>query len=56
MICECRDLDRSDIWQAIELGARTIDDVRQATGACRDCGSCAPKVQTLLSTAEATIW
>lgn len=48
MICHCMQVDYITIRKAMIDGARTIEDVIQATGATNGCGGCLPKVQEIL--------
>lgn len=48
MVCECSEVDEAEIKEAVRRGAKTIDDVGRMTGACRTCGSCAPKIVPLI--------
>lgn len=44
--CQCARITRA---QAVAVGAKTIAELRMATGACRNCGSCAPELVGLLA-------
>lgn len=52
-VCICKAIPRSKIKESIEAGAKTVDDVKKATGAgsggCRGC-RCIPKIQELIET------
>lgn len=39
IICYCSNVTRGDIITALKNGAKTFDDVREATGACTE-GNC----------------
>ncbi len=34
MICYCKQVTQKDIEKAIDMGAKTLSDIRQTTGAC----------------------
>jgi len=40
MICYCSNVPKDEIVKAIENGAKTLDEIRQSTGACT-VGRCA---------------
>ncbi|MDO4266136.1 MAG: (2Fe-2S)-binding protein [Eubacteriales bacterium] len=45
IVCYCSDVTKGDILRALENGARTLSDVRKATGACTkpDCMNKSPR-------------
>lgn len=51
--CVCKVIPRSKIKESIEAGAKTVEDVMNATGAgkggCKGC-RCIPKIQELIDT------
>lgn len=50
-VCLCKGISRATIKKAIENGAKTVEDVRKATGATTGgCGGkrCTPKIQELI--------
>lgn len=50
-VCLCKGISRATIKKAIENGAKTVEDVRKATGATTGgCGGkrCTPKIQQLI--------
>lgn len=47
-ICHCRKINRSEIMQAILLGAHTADKVKKWTTASSGCGTCRPDVENLI--------
>ena len=54
-VCICKSITRKTIKDAIKNGAKTVYDVKQATGAgSGQCGGrrCTPKIQSLLTEAE----
>lgn len=52
-VCVCRAISRLKIKESIESGAKTVEEVANATGAtkggCRGC-RCIPKIQELIET------
>lgn len=34
MVCYCSNVTKDDILQALDNGAKTLDDIRNTTGAC----------------------
>lgn len=54
-VCICKNISRKTIKDAIKNGAKTIYDIKQATGAgTGHCGGrrCGPKIQSLLMEAK----
>ncbi|MCX7904970.1 MAG: (2Fe-2S)-binding protein [Caloramator sp.] len=50
-VCLCKGISRATIKKAIENGAKTVEDIRKATGATTGgCGGrrCTPKIQKLI--------
>ena len=47
-VCLCRAVTDHEICDAIDAGARTIDDVSRASGAGSHCQGCWPALQQLL--------
>jgi nitrite reductase (NADH) large subunit len=47
-ICQCRNVTRGVIGDAISAGARSVETVAERTGATTVCGSCRPLIQQLL--------
>lgn len=45
IVCYCSHVTKGEIVAALENGARTIDDIRKATGACTkgDCKNLSPR-------------
>lgn len=43
MICHCKQVDYITIRKAMIQGARTIDEIKEMTGAGTACGGCLPK-------------
>ena len=48
MICHCKQVDYITIRKAMIQGARTIDEIKEMTGAGTACGGCLPKIQAIL--------
>jgi len=48
IICNCKQVDYLTIRRAMIAGARTIDDIREMTGACTVCGGCEEEIQKIL--------
>ncbi|MCU7191964.1 (2Fe-2S)-binding protein [Turicibacter sanguinis] len=48
MICHCKQVDYITIRKAMIQGARTIDEIKEMTGAGTTCGGCLPKIQAIL--------
>lgn len=49
VICYCLNIRESDIVKAIENGAKTLDEIQNATGAGTACGSCIGDIEELLA-------
>ncbi len=47
-ICFCLNVKKNTIVEAIENGAETVNDIRQATRACCGCQSCYADLEILL--------
>ena len=47
-ICFCNDVTAGMIKDAIESGAKTLEDVQEATGAGIACGGCLDNIQALI--------
>lgn len=48
IICDCEQVERWEIEAVVDLGAKDHYDVGRVTGACRRCGSCTPKVVSII--------
>lgn len=48
VVCPCLGVTESDIHQAVAAGARTLEDVEEATGAGTRCGRCLGEVEACL--------
>jgi bacterioferritin-associated ferredoxin len=47
-ICTCQDVDYNTIKKAIEDGAKSVDDIMEATGAGTVCGGCISEIEEIL--------
>lgn len=48
IICICKNVNSETINASIEMGATTVQAVREATGAASCCGKCQFKVHSLI--------
>lgn len=48
VICNCMGVTEEDIKVAIENGAKTLDEIKDATGAGSICGCCEVDLETTL--------
>ena len=53
IVCHCKVVNDQAIAAAVDLGARTVSQVCQATGAGRECGSCVFTLKRLVCQHEA---
>lgn len=51
VICSCLGVTAGMIKEAVESGARTYDEVKEATGAGSVCGACESEVQSVIDEA-----
>jgi bacterioferritin-associated ferredoxin len=49
IICHCKDVSYIDIRKAMINGARTLDEIKEMTGAATGCGRCAGEVEKILA-------
>ena len=49
LVCQCMQVTRGEIVAAIRAGARTVDDLKEATQAGTGCGSCVFDLEDLLA-------
>ena len=49
VICSCARVTCGDIANAVAAGAKTVDDLREATRATAFCGSCTDRVEAFLN-------
>ena len=47
-VCICKAVTDRQIRQAIELGARSLSDLKEGLGVATGCGKCAPCARTML--------
>ncbi len=47
-ICFCLNVKKNTIVEAVQNGARTVNDIRQATRACCGCQSCYADIEVLI--------
>ena len=48
MICHCKQVSYIDIRMAMVKGARTLDEIKEMTGAATACGRCAGEIEKIL--------
>lgn len=48
VVCNCLNVTNGMIKDAVEAGAKTLEDVQEATGASTVCGACMEDVQRLV--------
>jgi bacterioferritin-associated ferredoxin len=48
IVCHCGVVSSRDIAEALDAGARGLDDVCRMTGAAQNCGSCVFSVQRIV--------
>ena len=48
IVCHCGVVSARDIAEALDAGARGLDDVCRMTGAAQNCGSCVISVQRIV--------
>lgn len=49
IICNCKQVSYLDIRMAMVNGARTLDEIKEATGAATGCGRCAAEIEKILA-------
>lgn len=49
IVCLCRNVKTSQIVEAVQSGARSVDEVGELTGAATCCGKCQFMVNALVS-------
>lgn len=47
-ICYCLNVNEDEIKQAIEDGSKSVDDIKEATGAGTACGACIKRIEKIL--------
>ena len=50
IVCVCNNISDREIRQAVELGLRTMDELREQLGVATCCGQCAECAQGVLDT------
>ena len=48
IICYCNGISLGDIKEAVKNGAKTLEDVQEATGAGTICGQCNEEIEEIL--------
>lgn len=48
IICKCKNVDYITIRKAMVAGARTLDEIKEMTGAATKCGGCAEEIEKIL--------
>ncbi len=48
IVCNCMGVTAGEIQDAIEAGARTVEEIQEATGAGTVCGGCVGEIQQML--------
>ena len=48
VVCPCMNVTNGMIKEAVDAGARTLEDIQDKTGATTICGACMDDVQKLL--------
>ena len=51
IICHCKNVSYIDIRKAMIQGARTLDEIKDMTGAATGCGRCAGEIEKILGSA-----
>ncbi|MCI9163203.1 MAG: (2Fe-2S)-binding protein [Lachnospiraceae bacterium] len=51
IVCNCMGVTAGEIMDAIEAGAKTVEDIQEATGAGTVCGGCIGDIEHLLEEA-----
>ena len=49
VICKCKDVSYIDIRKAMISGARSLDEVKEMTGAGTGCGGCTDEIEEILA-------
>lgn len=49
VICHCKNVDYLSIRKAMVAGARTLDEIKEMTGAATGCGRCAGEIEKILA-------
>ena len=49
IVCHCKNVDYITIRKAMIAGARTLDEIKEMTGAATGCGRCAGEIEKILA-------
>lgn len=49
IICKCKNVSYIDIRKAMINGARTVEEIKEITGAGTGCGRCVPEIEAILA-------
>ncbi len=49
IICHCKNVDYITIRKAMMAGARTLNEIKEMTGASTGCGGCADEIENILA-------
>ena len=49
VVCHCNNVEYIDIRKAMIKGARTLDEIKEMTGASTVCGACSEEVEAILA-------
>lgn len=49
IICHCKQVSYIDIRKAMIKGARTLDEIKEMTGAATGCGRCSDEIEKILA-------
>ena len=49
MVCACKQVDYVTIRKAMTQGARTVEEIKEMTGAGTGCGRCIPEIEKILA-------
>ncbi|MGL4911807.1 MAG: (2Fe-2S)-binding protein [Romboutsia sp.] len=49
IICHCKQVSYIDIRKAMIQGARTLDEIKEMTGAATGCGRCSGEIEKILA-------
>lgn len=51
-VCFCKQVNYSDIKEAISKGATNVDDVKKSTGAGSVCGRCCSNIEEIIESEQ----
>ncbi|MGL5573984.1 MAG: (2Fe-2S)-binding protein [Sarcina sp.] len=49
IVCNCKNVSYIDIRKAMINGARTVEEIKEMTGAGTGCGGCVPEIEEILA-------